>query len=838
MLNFGAIVDISTPDKSRPVYSYGTVDIKLSCVSIDGYGNLIRGHEGVNITASMVSLLSWPTSEGSQYAVIQHGNPQVGKPGGVSITGSVVSIVGRDTETAGILTRRGLLITESCLAIVSDGPCISVSHLQDGGMQYFNHVRLFAVSQNGNAFADGLGGDTNYAYWGDGKYVLCAASEEKAAMVAKTVEIDEGVIELCSPQNYGAVAHAFLMKDGSFKMAGKLNKKLLREEILAESAVEGILTASLGWTSVQSEILLNMLANLDAALTTDVSGAAVSAVLSQEFVQTGGRMEQGDSACGHLAVDKYMARTKNGKTPAFTGGVFDGSFLMDYDETDPHPLVNAPTNALGQVLTRVDYEPYWVYKESGDTPVRCKVVFNANKGKCSTTSRQVAKGAGIGTLPTATRNGYVFDGWYTSASGGTKVTAMTKVTGNVTYYAHWKGNAHYKLTVKPNSTKYGAVSGGGNYVPGKTVTLKATAKPGYVFAGWYTDAKCKISLSVQGCDNRKASVKYAMPARDKNVYAKFITKAADRSALWFMPMTWSLALTPAKLTAGSVQTLWFGFMSASLPTVTATGLPPGMSIDKRMGVVSGKPMKPGKYVAKVTVKTAAGNKITQKVRIDVKAPVGFYGTFDGYALVGTTPAYVTFTSDAYGKVSGKVTYKGKGYKFTSSYAASTATASKFTPAIKIGTKTYRPVTYVKLPSIGTTVVSQANGAASGFVWVAQKGPGFVKKGKALSELVGRAFSFKSGYAGAWLTGSKDVLKVKFVEWDAVLVTGTARGKKVSFSAPVLYCRKVSKDGNQLYTIQMPLVEPTAKYYRLLTFKVTVDPNGHVVSVGPTFDKIK
>ena len=434
---FGAIVDISTPDKSRPVYSYGTVDIKLSCVSIDGYGNLIRGHEGVNITASMVSLLSWPTSEGSQYAVIQHGNPQVGKPGGVSITGSVVSIVGRDTETAGILTCRGLLITESCLAIVSDGPCISVSHLQDGGMQYFNHVRLFAVSQNGNAFADGLGGDTNYAYWGDGKYVLCAASEEKAAMVAKTVEIDEGVIELCSPQNYGAVAHAFLMKDGSFKMAGKLNKKLLREEILAESAVEGILTASLGWTSVQSEILLNMLANLDAALTTDVSGAAVSAVLSQEFVQTGGRMEQGDSACGHLAVDKYMARTKNGKTPAFTGGVFDGSFLMDYDEADPHPLVNAPTNALGQTLTHVEYEPYWVYLNGGVTPTECKVVFNANGGQCSTTSRQIAKGAEIGALPKATWSGYTFDGWYTSASGGTKVTAMTKVTGDMTLYAHW-----------------------------------------------------------------------------------------------------------------------------------------------------------------------------------------------------------------------------------------------------------------------------------------------------------------------------------------------------------------------------------------------------------------
>ena len=167
-----SLVDIVTPDKVRPISTSGTIEIVLSSVSITGYGCLISGMEGVKITASMVSLLSWPTSEGSQYAVIRHGNPQVGKPGGVSITGSVVSIVGRDAETAGILTRRGLLITESCLAIVSGGPCISVVHFQDGGMQYFDHVRLFAVSQNGNAFADGLSGDTNYAYWGDGKYVL------------------------------------------------------------------------------------------------------------------------------------------------------------------------------------------------------------------------------------------------------------------------------------------------------------------------------------------------------------------------------------------------------------------------------------------------------------------------------------------------------------------------------------------------------------------------------------------------------------------------------------------------------------------------------------------
>ena len=43
----------------------------------------------------------------------------------------------------------------------------------------------------------------------------------------------------------------------------------------------------------------------------------------------------------------------------------------------------------------------------------------------------------IGTLPTTTRANYVFNGWYTAKTNGTKITTTTKITGNVTYYAQW-----------------------------------------------------------------------------------------------------------------------------------------------------------------------------------------------------------------------------------------------------------------------------------------------------------------------------------------------------------------------------------------------------------------
>jgi len=64
--------------------------------------------------------------------------------------------------------------------------------------------------------------------------------------------------------------------------------------------------------------------------------------------------------------------------------------------------------------------------------------FNANGGSVTPALRKVAYKKGYGTLPTPTRSGYTFDGWYTGASGGTKVSAVTKMAAkNVTVYAQY-----------------------------------------------------------------------------------------------------------------------------------------------------------------------------------------------------------------------------------------------------------------------------------------------------------------------------------------------------------------------------------------------------------------
>ncbi len=76
------------------------------------------------------------------------------------------------------------------------------------------------------------------------------------------------------------------------------------------------------------------------------------------------------------------------------------------------------------------------------TPNTYTVTFNANGGSTQTSSKTVTYDSTYGTLPTPTRTGYTFDGWYTTATGGTKVTSSTRVsiTANQTLYAHWTAN--------------------------------------------------------------------------------------------------------------------------------------------------------------------------------------------------------------------------------------------------------------------------------------------------------------------------------------------------------------------------------------------------------------
>lgn len=69
----------------------------------------------------------------------------------------------------------------------------------------------------------------------------------------------------------------------------------------------------------------------------------------------------------------------------------------------------------------------------------------------NTATKTFNYGSSYGTLPTPTRTGYVFLGWYTSATGGTKVTSNTTMgDSNTEVFAHW-AVAQYTVVYHANT---------------------------------------------------------------------------------------------------------------------------------------------------------------------------------------------------------------------------------------------------------------------------------------------------------------------------------------------------------------------------------------------------
>ena len=121
------------------------------------------------------------------------------------------------------------------------------------------------------------------------------------------------------------------------------------------------------------------------------------------------------------------------------------------------------------------------------------VTFNAHEGVADYAEKEVNKGASIGSLPNATKSGFVFDGWYTQEIGGEKVTESTIITDSIELHAHWKNI--YLVTFEGNG---GTVSISPNtleVVQGETIgteNIPTAYMANKQFDGWYTSNNVKI----------------------------------------------------------------------------------------------------------------------------------------------------------------------------------------------------------------------------------------------------------------------------------------------------------------------------------------------------------
>lgn len=113
---------------------------------------------------------------------------------------------------------------------------------------------------------------------------------------------------------------------------------------------------------------------------------------------------------------------------------------------------------LAESLSDDDYEITYHYVGAGYKEGRIAnrplmVYFNGNGGSVTTGSKAIQKSRKYGILPTPTRSGFSFDGWYTAASGGTRVTEDTihDSIHELTLYAHWSKRMVTGIALSPTA---------------------------------------------------------------------------------------------------------------------------------------------------------------------------------------------------------------------------------------------------------------------------------------------------------------------------------------------------------------------------------------------------
>ncbi len=165
-----------------------------------------------------------------------------------------------------------------------------------------------------------------------------------------------------------------------------------------------------------------------------------------------------NSTSSNSSIQLYYQQTYNVANPTRTGYNFTSWTKTSNDST-------LTDRVFKMGLANTTLTANW-------TPKTYTLTYDANGGSVSPRSKQIKYDQAYGTLPTPTKNGYRFEGWYTAASGGTRVTESTihRQDKNVTIYAHWS-NTPPTVNI---SVQYANGSGTAGSLVGGTETITVT----------------------------------------------------------------------------------------------------------------------------------------------------------------------------------------------------------------------------------------------------------------------------------------------------------------------------------------------------------------------------
>ena len=164
------------------------------------------------------------------------------------------------------------------------------------------------------------------------------------------------------------------------------------------------------------------------------------------------------------------------------GHILDGWYTTN--DCTGEPIKTLPANKF---TNNIDLYAKW-------TVATYTVTYEKNGGTITNENNytKYTYGVGLPELPTPTRTGYEFDGWYDESNSPVTEISTTD-TGNKTFYAKWTANTYtvFYHIINDDTGFNDANSSGRSYtyddIP---FDLPTPTKTGHTLDGWYTNANC------------------------------------------------------------------------------------------------------------------------------------------------------------------------------------------------------------------------------------------------------------------------------------------------------------------------------------------------------------
>ena len=257
---------------------------------------------------------------------------------------------------------------------------------------------------------------------------------------------------------------------------------------------------------------------------------------------------EGNGTFGTItAAGSATEAAKNGIT--ISGGHFAQPVNPDYLHESLNTQLKSASNPEAPYSYYTSMDDAIADAKPGDvvTPIQTTpetntytVTLNYNDGQTATQSYTEVANSVI-FLPTPTRSGYNFLGWY---DGNTKVNSPYKVTGNVTLVAQWsyidqgggttEPSGDYLITV--DRTTGGKVTvTPGRADKGDTVTITVKPNDGYGLDELTVTAKDGSSVKLTWKDDNKYT--FTMPGSQVSIQATFVKEDGQTVDLPFTDVT-------------------------------------------------------------------------------------------------------------------------------------------------------------------------------------------------------------------------------------------------------------------------------------------------------------